>query len=158
MQHSVGQTGVVDLSRHAKIIRDNQQQTGRLEALVASGPDYAADLGGGWTIAVAFAHLVFWDSRQAELLREWSPGKSLPSSETDDQLNTVLEPFWQRLSGEVTGPLAIEASREFDSLLATIPDSLIDALIDLGETVLVSRAGHRREHLDQIEKVMSRHQ
>lgn len=123
MQHSAGQTAVVELSRHSGIVRDNQQQTARLEALVASGPDYAADLGGGWTVAVAFAHLAFWDFRQAELLRGWSPGKSLPSSETDDQLNTVLDPFWQRLSGEVAGPLAIEAAREFDSLLDTIPDS-----------------------------------
>jgi len=52
-----------------EILSKNAEQLARPESLVATGPNFLADLGGDWTVAVAFAHMAFWDRRQAELLK-----------------------------------------------------------------------------------------
>jgi len=134
----------------------NREELRRLEELVESNPDYLADLGGGWTVAVAFAHLAFWDRRQATLLRDWSLGDPLPVSATDDQLNPVLEPLWQEMRPESTGPMAVEAAREVTELVENLPQEKIDALVDLGMTFMRARGNHREDHVDQILRGLGR--
>jgi len=90
--------------------------------------DYGADLGGGWTAAVAFAHLAFWDRRAIWLLNEWNVGEPLPDSKIDDMLNPVLEPFWQRMRPEVTGQMAVEAAREVNGIIESVSDDKVEAL------------------------------
>lgn len=130
----------------------NNDQLERLERLVASHPDYGVDLGGGWTAAVAFAHMGFWDQRQAELLRSWNVGDALPESATDDQLNPVLERYWQQLVPEVTGQMAIDAAREVNEIVESLSDEKIEALESLGKQFMLARGNHRKEHIDQIER------
>ncbi len=135
-----------------EILKKNAEQLERLENLVASHPHYNVDLGGEWTSAVAFAHLGFWDQRQAELLRHWNIGDPLPESATDDQLNSVLERYWQQLIPEATGQMAIYAAREINEIVESLPDDKVEALMALGKRFMLARGDHRKEHIDQIER------
>ena len=135
-----------------QILKSNTEQTERLERLVSSNPDYNADLYDGWTAAVAFAHMGFWDRRQAELLRNWNIGDPLPESATDDQLNPVLERYWQQLTPEVTGQMAVYAAQEVDEIIEALPSDKVEALLSLGKQFMLARGNHRKEHIDQIER------
>ncbi len=138
-----------------QILQHNRGQLQRLERLVASNPDYTADLGGGWTVAVAFAHLAFWDYRQAELIRNWSAPESVPSAHTDDQLNPVLERFWQQMPHEQCGAMAVEAARQITELVEQLDSRTADAIAAAGDGYMLARGRHREEHIDQIERGLS---
>ena len=135
-----------------KILKKNTEQLERLERLVSSSPNYETDLHDGWTAAVAFAHMGFWDRRQAELLRDWSVGDPLPESATDDQLNPVLERYWQQLTPEVTGQMAVYAAREVNEIIESLSDEQGEALLSMGKEFMLARGNHREEHIDQIER------
>jgi hypothetical protein len=132
------------------IIKHNAVQLERLEELVASNPDYGVDLHDGWTAAVAFAHMAFWDRFQARLLREWEIGDPLPDDDMDNLLNSILEQFWQQLNPEITGQMAIDAAREINEVVESLSDEKIDALVTLGSEFRLIRGNHRSEHIDQI--------
>ena len=135
-----------------EILRNNTEQLERLEKLVSSNPNYEVDLHGGWTAAVAFAHMGFWDRRQAELLRIWEIGDPLPESATGDQLNPVLERYWQQLTPEVTGQMAVYAAREVNEIIESLSDEKVEALLGNGKQFMLARGRHRKEHIDQIER------
>jgi hypothetical protein len=44
----------------------------------------------GWTVAVALAHLAFWDTRRIILLKKWKIEGVSPSPSDDDVLNDTL--------------------------------------------------------------------
>jgi hypothetical protein len=134
------------------ILKLNAEQTNRLERFVFSSPDYNVDLCDGWTAAVAFAHMGFWDRRQAELLRNWNISDPLPESATDDQLNPVLERYWQQLTPEATGQMAVEAAHEVDEIISSLSDDKVEALLSMGKEFMLARGNHRKEHIDQIER------
>jgi len=140
------------MSVDRSILKDNEEQLLRLETLVSSGLDYGVDLHDGWTAAVAFAHMAFWDQFQANLLRNWEIGEQLPEEDMDDHLNSVLEPFWQRMVPEVTGQLAIDAARKINDVVESLSDDKVEALNSLGSQFRLARGRHRREHIDQIER------
>ncbi|MBN4064405.1 hypothetical protein JYU04_01565 [Dehalococcoides mccartyi] len=135
-----------------EILKKNSEQLDRLARLVSAGVDYDVDLHDGWTAAVAFAHMGFWDRRQAELLRNWEIGDPLPESATDDQLNPVLERYWQQLTPEVTGQMAVYAAREVNEIIESLSDEKVEALLALGKQFMLARGNHREEHIDQIER------
>lgn len=134
------------------ILKLNAEQAERLERLVSSKPDYGVDLHDGWTAAVAFAHMVFWDLRRAELLRNWSVGDPLPEAATDDQLNPVLERYWQQLAPETTGQMAVDAAHEVDGIIRSLSDDKVEVLLSMGKEFMLARGNHRKEHIDQIER------
>ena len=60
----------------AAIAESNRAQTERLRRLVGRlTPDMlAVRLPHGWTVAVALAHLAFWDRQRLCLMRRWTAG------------------------------------------------------------------------------------
>jgi hypothetical protein len=137
------------------ILADNEAQLKRLESLIARKPDYSADLGEGWTLSVALAHLGFWDRRAAYLLTHWQVG-SPPMEVDDDMLNTALFDEWKALSGAAAGKLAVRAAREVTAVVKSLDSRVADDVAARGYKWLMHRANHRREHLDQIEAALER--
>ena len=136
------------------ILADNDMQLIRLEVLIAGKPDYSKSLGEGWTVAVALAHLAFWDRRAAYLLVHWTPGK--PPAELDDEMiNTVLFDEWHVLSGKTAGELALTAARDVTSVAKSLDSRAAADVAVQGLTWLMHRANHRREHIDQIEAALA---
>ena len=133
------------------ILADNAAQLRRVEALTANLSDGQRDLGGGWTVAVALAHLAFWDRRAALLIQRWEQHDTLPDEVEDDLLNTALLVEWQALSPQQAANLALSAARAVNAAVEALSPRTTDAIKARGDDWLLQRSNHRREHLDQIE-------
>ncbi len=139
------------------ILDANAAVTARLEALVGrlSDADLARDLGGDWTVAVALAHLGFWDSRIAYLHQRWSNGGAPHEELDDDVVNGALEPLLKLVEPREAARLAVHAAKRADAAIAMVPDA-IASQIDAVEAhrYLLRRVNHRTEHIEQIEAVL----
>lgn len=138
----------------ADVLADNSAQLKRLEYLAEVTPANA-DLWDGWTVAVALAHLAFWDQRAILLLRRWKERGEEPDNPDDDVLNSALLHVWQTLSLEVATRLALEAARAVDNAVKSLDERTVLAIVAHGDDWLLKRGRHRREHLDQIERAVS---
>ena len=138
------------------IIEANAAVTGRLEALVGrlTDDDLVRDLGGGWHVSVAFGHLAFWDRRIEYMLRRWMRD-GVPHEELDDDVvNHALEFQLVALEPRTAARLAVEAAKAADAAIADAPDEIANQLIADDHAYLLNRAGHRGEHIAQIEAVL----
>jgi len=135
------------------ILDDNTAQTRRLEALVArlSDADLARDLGEGWTVAVALAHLAFWDGRAVYGLRRWA-ADGTPVSDADDHiLNEALLSQWRALPPRRAAELAVAGAREVTAVVEGLSEQVASDVVARGLDWLLHRARHRRDHIEQIE-------
>src|SRR3972149_6549107 len=82
-----------------RILNDSTVQTRRLEPLAArlSDEGLGRDLGDGWTVAVALAHLAFWDRRALYGLRRWAADGTPVNADDDHILNEALVAQWRAL-------------------------------------------------------------
>ena len=129
----------------------------RLEALVQrlSDAELTRQIDDGWTVAAVLAHLAFWDRRAAVLVERWRR-MGVERSEADaDAINDAAKAQWLALPPRVAAEQAVEAARAIDAALDAAPD-LVEHIVRSGPPVNVSRAVHRREHLDQIERALAR--
>ena len=139
------------------IERDNAEQTQRLHSLVdrLSDADLAHNLGEGWTVAVALAHLAFWDLRAVHGLQRWVQDGTPISAADDDILNRALLDQWLALPQRRAAALAVAAARAVDGVVKSLPDHVVTAVLGREYDWLLHRGQHRREHLEQIERALS---
>jgi hypothetical protein len=138
------------------IIEGNEEVTARLEALGArlSDADLKRDLGGGWHVSVAFAHLAFWDRRVEFVLRRWME-QGVPHEELDDDvINRALEYQLVAIEPRTAVRLCIEAAKAANAAIADVSDEIASQLLADDHGYLLNRAGHRGEHIEQIEAVL----
>jgi len=138
------------------ILDSNDAVTARLEALVSklSEADLAADLGGGWTAAVALGHLAFWDRRIAYVLTRWRDGGEPHVELDDDVVNNALEEVLKAVQPREAARLCVESAKAANGVIAATPDAIANQLIAEGHTYLLSRHNHRTEHIEQIERAL----
>jgi hypothetical protein len=138
------------------ILDGNEAVTARLEALVSrlSDKDLAADLGGGWTTAVALGHLAFWDARIAYVLGRWRNGGEPHQELDDDVVNSALEDVLKAVEPRAAARLSVQAAKAANAAIAATPDAIADDLIAEGHMYLLSRHNHRTEHIEQIERAL----
>lgn len=129
----------------------------RLEALVArlGDADLSKSLSDGWTVAAVLAHLAFWDRRAAVLVERWRRGGVSMSQVDVDVVNDAAKADWLALPPRVAAQQAVEAARQADAALDAAPE-LIEQIVAIGYPINVSRAVHRKEHLDEIERALAR--
>jgi hypothetical protein len=138
------------------ILADNAEQLRRLESFVAGTSDLNHDLGGGWTVAVALAHLAFWDRRAVLLLQRWATRDVAPDDPDDDILNRALVDEWRELPPRRAAAMAVDAAREVNAAVRELAPETFAAVQARDDLWLLHRGNHRREHLDQIEGAMRR--
>ena len=127
----------------------------RLEALVnrLSDSDLITAMPDGWTVAAVLAHLAFWDERAAVLVERWQrEGVAGPSEADVEAVNGAAKPQWLALPPRVAAALAVQAARKADAALDAASPHLIDQIVAAGPPISLSRAEHRAEHLDEIER------
>jgi len=138
--------------------RANDQSRERLARLVAplTPAQLAVDLGGGWTVTSALAHVGFWDRWQAERWTEMLAGKWSAEDESviaaEHLANEALHPYWAGIDAQDIPALALEAATKLDALIASARDEIIDGLEGTPSAYLLHRHRHRGEHLDHIER------
>jgi len=136
----------------------NTAERARLAA-IARRPeaDLKRDLGGGWTVATALAHVGFWDRfAHQRLMLFLRDGTLLPTTgPLVDALNDGLLHQWRLLPPAAAAKEALAAAEAMDAEIAAMSDAVIERyLAQLAPGALplfLDRTRHRKEHSDQIE-------
>jgi hypothetical protein len=140
-------------------VAKNNIERARLKALVAksSDADLARAMPAGWTVAAVLGHLAFWDQRILTLIDAWERGVlPPPEQEADvDWINDAAKPFLLALSPRKAAEMAVTIADAVDRRVAELPDHLVARNAEAGSPLNLSRAVHRKEHLDEIEHILS---
>lgn len=139
----------------------NDVERARMESLVARLQDeqLARPMPDGWTVAGQLAHVGFWDARAVFALRKWAHDGAPPPPgdyEPEDPawINDSAKPLCLALPPRTAAQLALRLAREADSGIAALSDELVEKIRVAGP-FNISRAEHRREHLDEIERALA---
>jgi hypothetical protein len=130
----------------------------RLRALVArlSDADLARSMPGGWTVAAVLAHAAYWDARAIYWLDKWAGGVA-PSAyvhENVEAVNDAAKPLCLALPPRIAADLALRLADEADGKVRALSDEMLVKIRATGDPPFnLSRAIHRKEHLDDIERV-----
>jgi hypothetical protein len=139
-------------------VAENAKERERLGALVGrlTDEELSLPLGTAWTIAVALAHLAFWDQRALFLLRKWKKTGIIEASPIDvDITNDSLLSIWRAIPPRAAARLAISSAEEIDRELEEASSELITKIESLGETFWLYRSIHRKLHVDQIVEMLN---
>lgn len=139
-------------------VTENARERKRLRALLGrlSDEELRLDLGGGWTIAAAFAHLAFWDQLSLVRIRQWRQFGVSPSSVDIDVINDALLPVLLAIPPRKAADLAVAAAEAIDHELGQLSPEMVAAIETLGDRRRLFRSIHRGMHLDQIEEALAR--
>jgi hypothetical protein len=138
---------------------ENAKERERLNSLVEhlTDEELCLPLGNDWTIAVALAHLSFWDRRSLILLRKWKKSGVVEPSPIDlDVINDSLLPIWLAIPPRTAAHLAVSSAEEIDRELEETSTDLIAKVESLGEKFRLYRSLHRKMHLDEMEEILSK--
>jgi uncharacterized damage-inducible protein DinB len=143
-------------------IQENEAQRQRLRDFVAKVTDTELQrpLEAGWTVAGVLGHVAFWDQRTLLLLERWSRDGSFPSPELDaptvDWINDAAKPMLLAVPPREMANLALSIADAVDRKVASLPEDFMTRHPAARTQVNLSRAEHRREHLDEIERALGR--
>ncbi|HEV3310301.1 MAG TPA: hypothetical protein VG815_07270 [Chloroflexota bacterium] len=135
----------------------NRRQAERLRKLVArlDASMLAVRLPTGWTVAVALAHIAFWDRQRLCLMRRWTAGNWCNGSYDGELFNEVLLPFLETIPPGRAAEMALKTAEEVDAFLLTVPDEIVRAALARPDRPNLDRGSHREGHLDQIEEALA---
>ena len=142
----------------SEVLAENAAQLRRLQSLAdgLSDAELQGDAGEGWTVAVAFAHLAFWDRLYLGVLSDWTrlgTPQDDPTS-NDAVVNDALLGEWLALPPRSATALAVTAAQSVDAAVERLDDFVVEAILTHGQEHLLKRGRHRREHLDQIQRAL----
>ena len=139
-------------------IAENNAERERLKALVQrlSDGELSRPMSAGWTVAGVLAHMAFWDARALSLMDKWARG-SVPSAadhepEDIDWVNDASKPLCLALAPRAAAHLALQLAEETDRRVEALPEETLEQIAAVGPPFNLSRANHRKEHLDDIER------
>jgi hypothetical protein len=135
----------------------NRAQTERLRKLVGrlDASMLAVRLPNGWTVAVALAHIAFWDRQRLCLMQRWAAGNWCNGGYDGDLFNEVLQPFLEAIPPDRAAEIALKSAEEVDAFLLTVPNEIVDMALARPDRPNLDRGSHREGHLDQIEGVLA---
>jgi hypothetical protein len=142
-------------------VEPNERERQRLLALVECLTDeqLRTQVNEHWTVAGVLGHIAFWDGRALALAEKLERGVPFSASDIEpedvDWINDASRPLIHAIPPREAAQLALRVAEETDRRVANLdparvwpndPTSPLNAL----------RAGHRGEHLDEIEAALSR--
>lgn len=135
----------------------NKAATNRIKTLVSqlTDQDLFKPVGADWTVAIALAHLAFWDRRAMHVLDLTEQNGKLTSPEIDFSLNDFATPIWAAIPAREAARLAIESAGAMDERLENYPEKFLKVVYNYNKRFVV-RALHRNEHLDDIDAALKK--
>jgi hypothetical protein len=129
----------------------------RLRALIAklSDADLARPMPGGWTVAAVLAHAAYWDARAIYWIDTWGPDGEPTTYEPEnvEAVNDAAKPLCLALRPRDAAQLALRLADEADGKVKALSDAMLTKIRAKGGPPFnLSRAIHRKEHLDDIER------
>ena len=140
-------------------IAENDRERARLKALVArmSDTDLAKAMPAGWTVATVLGHLAFWDQRILALVE--ASGRGVAPAPFDeghvDWINDAGKPFLLALPPRKLAELSVAIAEAVDAKVAALSDDFVTRNAKAGKLLNLNRAEHRKEHLDEIERLLA---
>jgi hypothetical protein len=137
---------------------NNRRQAERLRKLVArlDASMLAVRLPNGWTVAVALAHIAFWDRQRLCLMRRRAAGDWCNGGYDGELFNEVLLQFFlETIPPDRAAEMALTTAEEVDAFLLTVSDEVVVAALARPDRPNLDRGSHREGHLDQIEKALA---
>ena len=143
-------------------VEENTRERERMRSIVESSTEgiLNAPVNEYWTVAGVLAHLAFWDQRAFLLLDQWEKtGKALAADPIStpgsvDWVNDAAKPMFLAMSPRRAAELAVSIARATDAKVAGLSDDIMQKNKAAGTPVLLLRAEHRKEHLDELEHVL----
>ena len=135
----------------------NRASTERIRTLAArlSDEEMQHPVGEHWTVAIALAHLAFWDRRVMNILDCTERDGKLVTPEIDIVVNDLSLPLWAAIPPREAARIAIEASEALDKRLEGFPLANLEQIYTYNKR-WVLRALHRGEHMDEVEAALKR--
>jgi hypothetical protein len=143
--------------------RSHQAETdaerARLRALVArlSDAELARPMPDGWTVAAVLAHAAYWDARAIYWMDKWGPDGEPTTYEPEDTdaANESAKPICLALRPRDAAELALRLAEEADRKVRGMSDTMLAKIRAKGDPPFdLSRANHRKEHLDESEAAL----
>lgn len=133
----------------------NRASTERIRKLAASLNDrqMQTKVGEHWTIAIALAHLAFWDRRVIYVLDVTERDGKLFIPEIDIFVNDLSLPLWAVIPPREAARIAIETSEALDKRLEEFSPTLLEEIYNYNKRWVV-RSLHRGEHLDEVDAAL----
>jgi hypothetical protein len=134
----------------------NRGERERLAALVRrlTPEDLDRDLGHGWSVGTALAHLAFWDRLALAQLERWEQEGAINTPAFDSALiNDAALPQWQLLAPDAITRDVLAAAEASDAKVAGLSQQMVD-LIAAERPRALTRFNHRRMHLDEVEAAL----
>ena len=133
----------------------NRAATQRMRALTARLSDEQLQhrVGEHWTVAVALAHIAFWERRALHALDLTQRDGAVNWPDLDIFVNDVSLPLWAAVPPRAAAGIALETAAALDARLEAYPPALLQQLYDLSPRLVV-RALHRNEHLDEVDEAL----
>lgn len=115
-----------------------------------------------WTVAAVLCHIAFWDGRALALAEKLERG--VPFSEDDTEpddvawINDATRPLLHAIPPRDAAAVALRIAEETDRRVAALPPALRARTwpTDPHSPLNPLRAGHRAEHLEEIEAALRR--
>lgn len=133
----------------------NRASTERIKKLAASLTDEEMQtrVGEHWTVAIALAHLAWWDRRVMYVLDMSAKDGKLFIPEIDIFVNDLSLPLWAVIPPREAARIAIETSADLDAQLEIYSPKLLEEIYNYNKRWVV-RALHRNEHLDEVDAAL----
>ena len=131
----------------------------RLRTLVTrlTDAELSRPMPGGWTVAAVLAHVGYWDARAIYFLDKWgaSGEPTVYEHEDTDAANESAKPLCLALPPRIAAQLALRLAEEADGKVRALSDEMLAKIRKKGSPPFsLSRGGHRKEHLDDIEQAL----
>ena len=140
-------------------VTENDAERARLQAVVArlTDADMARAMSQQWTVGVGLMHLAFWDRLSLAKFEEWERTDAVqmpPLRDMVDGINQAMLPWWRTVAPAQVRHEVIAAAEAVDRKAETLQASIVEAILGMRPRML-TRAVHRRQHLDQIERALA---
>ncbi|HEY9151865.1 MAG TPA: maleylpyruvate isomerase N-terminal domain-containing protein [Anaerolineales bacterium] len=135
----------------------NRASTERIRALASklSDKELQYPVGEHWTVAIALAHLAFWDRRVLHALDMTERNGKLLTPEIDILVNDLSLPLWGAIPPREAARLAVETAQALDKRLEEFSPELLEELYKYNKRWVI-RTLHRGEHLDEVDEALKR--
>ena len=135
----------------------NRAQSERLRSLRRlSDDDLHRPVGEHWTVAVALAHIQYWDGRAVGALEAWRRHGLLLTLWIDSEavVNDLRLPAWRELAPREVLEQAIKTAEVLDRIVADLTTVEAEAVAAQRYRVL-DRSLHRSEHIDEVDRALA---
>ena len=145
------------MSLDLTFVEQNRLSRERIKSLAArlTDEELLTPVGEHWTVAVALAHMVFWDRRVMYVLDMTKRNGDVFVPNLEIAVNDLSLPLWKAIPPREAARLCIESAEESDRRLEEYDRDLLEKIYEYNKRWVV-RALHRNEHLDEVDAALKK--